>query len=64
VIERACALHRPEGESLRERAVAAVEIFRGAAQNAVRVGVLLEHAQDDLVRRLSRGHRNPRRNSS
>ena len=66
VVERANALNRPEGEPLRERAVARVEPLDRAAQHPVGVGLLLEHAQHDLVGRppRRRDHRRPRRNSS
>ena len=64
MVERADALHGSEGEALRQRAVARVEARRCAAEHAIGVRVVLEDAQHDLVRRLARRHRRPRRNSS
>ena len=66
VVERPDALHSAVGDPLRERAVAAVEPRDGAGEHAVGVGVLLEDAAHDLVRRppRRRDHRSPRRNSS
>jgi hypothetical protein len=66
-VERADALDRSVGDPLRKCAVSAVERLRGGAKGAVRVRVLLEDAQDGLVRRSSRrGNRycRPRRNAS
>jgi hypothetical protein len=51
VVERAHALDGPVGDLLRQRAVAAVEPFGRARENAVGVRVLLEDPADDLVRR-------------
>ena len=50
VVERAHALDRAVRETVRERALAFVEIGRGAAEDAVGVRLLLEHAQQHLVR--------------
>ncbi len=55
VVERPYALHRAVGEPLRERALALVEALGGAAEGAVGIRVLLEHAQQHLVRGAPRG---------
>jgi hypothetical protein len=64
VVERAYALHRPEGEALRQRTIARIQPLGSRTQDAVGVRLVLEDAQDDLVRRLPRRQRRPRRNSS
>ena len=68
VVERAHALHGAVGEPLRERALALVEVARGGAKDAVGVRVLLEDAQQHLVRdaarRRDRHQRRPRRYSA
>ena len=51
VVERSHPLHRAERELSRERPVAVVEPLRCGAERPVGVGVLLEDAADDLVRR-------------
>ena len=55
VVERPHALHRAVGEPLGERALALVEALGSAAEGAVGVRVLLEHAQQHLVRGAPRG---------
>src|SRR5262249_25242112 len=60
MVERAHALHGADREPLRERAVAPLEPGRGRPQDAIRVRIVLEDAQDDLVRRLARCQRWPR----
>ena len=55
VVERPHALHGSVGQSLGERALPLVQALGGAAESAVRVRVLLEHAQEHLVGRLARG---------
>ena len=54
VVERAHALHRAVRQPLRECAFAVVEALRRGAERAIRVRVLLEDAQQDLVRRAPR----------
>ena len=44
------ALHGAVGDLLGERAVAGVESLGGGRERSIGVGVLLEDAQDDLVR--------------
>ena len=50
VVERACPLHCPVRDPLRERAVARVQAGGRTGEGAVGVRVLLEDAQDDVVR--------------
>src|SRR6266511_977409 len=64
VVQRAYALHGAEREPLCERAVARIQALCGRTKDAVGVRVVLEHAQDDLVRRLPGCHRRPRRYSA
>src|SRR6266511_5374548 len=64
VVERPHALHRSERKALRKSAVARVELRCSRTQDAIRIRVVLEDAQDDLVRGLSCRHRMPRMNSS
>ena len=54
VVERAHALHGPECQPLRKRSLARVEAGGRCAEDAVRVRVVLEGAQDDLVGRATR----------
>jgi len=54
VVECALALHRAVGKSLRERALALVEVARGGAKDAVGIRVLLEDTQQHLVRDAAR----------
>ena len=65
-VDRPPALHRPVGESLRERAVAVVEPLDGRGERTIGVGPLLEDAAHDFEGGATcRGdHRRPRRNSS
>ena len=55
MVERPHALHCPEGELARERAVAVVQPGGCGAQRAVGVRVLLENTADDLVGGRARG---------
>ncbi len=67
VVERPRALDGTEGDLLRECAVARVQTLRGSPEGAVGVRVLLEDAQDDLVRGAPGrrdAHCKPRRNAS
>src|SRR5262245_62094652 len=65
-VESANPLHRAVGETLRQRPVACVQTRHRRLERAVGVGILLEDAPDDVVRRSTsrRDHRRPRRNSS
>ena len=66
VIERPHALNRPEGKSLRERAITLVELCGGRGKGSIGVGAVLEDAEHGVERRASggRNHRRPRANSS
>ena len=59
-------LHRAEREPLGERSIAFLEPGRRGAEDAVRVGVVLEDAEEDLVRRRPRRTyvRSPRSHAS
>ena len=66
VVERTHPLHGAVGESLRKGALTLIEVFCGAAEDAVGVGVLFEDAQQHLIRDAPRGRdrghqRRPRR---
>ena len=62
VVERPRALHGAVGDLLGERAIARIESLRRGRERSIGVGVLLEHAQDDLVRGPPCGrHRHQRR---
>ena len=65
-VEHARPLHRPEGETLRQRTVTRIELRDGRDERAVGVGVVVERPADDLERRTPRrgDHWTPRRNSS
>ena len=66
VVERPHPLNRPEGEPLRERAIARVERRSSRGEGPVGVGAVLEDAEHGVERRASSGrdHRSPRTNSS
>ena len=55
VVERANALHGAIREPLSKRALPLVEPFGRAAEGPVGVGVLLEHAEQHLIRRATSG---------
>ena len=67
MVERPLPLDRAEGELPRERAVAVVEVGRGAAQRPVGVRTLLGDAQEDVEGGPPGGrdlHRRPRTKAS
>ena len=66
MVERPPALDGAEGEALREAAIAVVERLGRAAERTVRIGALLEDAQEHLERRRPGGayRRRPRSHAS
>jgi hypothetical protein len=64
VIERANALDGAVGKPLGERALARLEARGCGAKDTIRVRVVLEDAQDDVVRSSPGCQRSPRLNSS
>ena len=66
VIQRPQPLDRPEGEPLRERAIALVELRGGCGKSPIGISAVLKDAEHGVERRAPRwtDHRSPRTNLS